>query len=177
MKREAIGADWSKPELLESINTHTYGEVSPTVSPDGKELFYSTSTPPSSIIPGKDYILDIWWSKRVSIDDEWEEPKNLGKTVNSEYRDNCPVLLGGGLLLFFYSDRPGYGQRDLYVTKRKSMEDEWCQPVNLGPLINSIGYENGVYMSGSSIFFNSTRPGGYGGQDIWEVQILNPESD
>ncbi|MBN1974538.1 MAG: serine/threonine-protein kinase [Sedimentisphaerales bacterium] len=176
MRQEAIGADWDKPEPLESINTQA-GEVSPTILPDGKELYFGSTA--SAIRSGSFGLSDIWVSKRTT-DGQWGEPKNL-EIVNTKYRDHYPVLSGNGLLLFFYSDRPdGYGQRDLYVTKRKSTDDdEWCPPVNLGPLVNCAGFDVGVYMSadGSTIFFNSNRPGGYGGQDIWMVQILNSESD
>ena len=175
MKREAIGADWSKPENLGSLVNTIAGEVMPTISLDGLELYFGSST----IIPrlGTYGGGDLWVVKRSTKDEDWGEPKNLGPTINTSYEENFPVLLGNGLFLFFYSNRPGgYGQRDLYVTKRKSMDGEWCPPVNLGPFVNSIGIENGVYMSGSSIFFNSNSPGGYGSQDIWEVQILNPEN-
>ena len=176
MKRETIDTNWGQPENIGSAVNSWSGELFPTISQNGLELYFSNgNNPPRTGSYGGS---DIWRTTRVTINDSWEEPKNIGKTINTETIDAYPVLLGDGLLLFFYSNRPGgYGQHDLYVTKRKSMDDQWCQPVNLGPLFNSAGIENGVYMSGSTIFFNSNRPGGFGGQDIWEVQILNPESD
>ena len=51
--------------------------------------------------------------------------------------------------------------------------------MNLGPFVNGAGDEYYAYISpdGSTIFFNSDRPGGYGGHDIWQVRILGPRSD
>jgi Tol biopolymer transport system component len=49
---------------------------------------------------------------------------------------------------------------------------EWSEPVNLGPLVNSAFADEGPAISedGLSLYFTSTRPGGFGGQDIWVAQ-------
>src|SRR5438034_6176124 len=45
---------------------------------------------------------------------------------------------------------------------------EWSPPVNLGPTVNSGFIDAGPALSkdGLSLYFNSNRPGGYGGNDI-----------
>jgi hypothetical protein len=45
----------------------------------------------------------------------------------------------------------------------------WSTPVNLGPVVNSAAPDFGPALSadGLSLFFNSGRPGGFGGNDIW----------
>ncbi len=49
---------------------------------------------------------------------------------------------------------------------------EWSPPVNLGPLVNSGSNEAGPALSkdGLSLYFQSNRPGGHGGNDIWVSQ-------
>src|SRR5215831_15489824 len=48
----------------------------------------------------------------------------------------------------------------------------WSTPLNLGATLNSPGVDAGPAISkdGLSLYFNSDRPGGYGGQDIWVSQ-------
>ena len=49
---------------------------------------------------------------------------------------------------------------------------DWAIPTNLGPTINSPFNDFGAAISkdGLSLYFNSDRPGGFGGQDIWISQ-------
>jgi Tol biopolymer transport system component len=49
---------------------------------------------------------------------------------------------------------------------------EWSTPVNLGATINTSSGEIGPAISkdGLSLYFNSDRPGGFGGQDLWVSQ-------
>jgi hypothetical protein len=113
---------------------------------------------------------------RQTIEPSWEflltfgTPTNLGPTVNSSSNDFCTRISADGLELFFTSTRPGgHGLADIWVTKRATTEDDWSDPVNLGPTVNSSGIDGGPYLSGDglSLFFYSFRPGGYGQRDIW----------
>ena len=98
------------------------------------------------------------------------EPTNLGPTVNSSAGESQPYILADGLALYFQSTRPGgYGDKDLWVTTRETIDDPWEEPMNLGPAVNSSYKEGGPSISfdGLTLYFNSDRPGGYGGNDIW----------
>jgi hypothetical protein len=69
-------------------------------------------------------------------------PVNLGPTVNSPQAEGNAVLSPDGLELYFASNRPGgYGDFDIWVSKRANIEDPWGPPVNLGPGINSSAYD------------------------------------
>ena len=48
----------------------------------------------------------------------------------------------------------------------------WSAPQNLGPIVNSAFDDSGGALSkkGLSLYFTSTRPGGFGGEDIWVSQ-------
>jgi len=111
---------------------------------------------------------------RQTKDDEWEEPVNLGPTVNSPYNDLGPDISSDGLCLFFVSDRPGgYGLDDLWVTTRRWRYDPWGQPIHLGPLVNNVGRDGGPSISadGSTLYFASFT-GGFGEGDIWKAPLL-----
>jgi Tol biopolymer transport system component len=45
----------------------------------------------------------------------------------------------------------------------------WSAPVNLGSLVNSAfdDYGGALSKDGLSLYFTSTRPGGFGGEDLW----------
>jgi hypothetical protein len=58
----------------------------------------------------------------------------------------------------------------LWVSSRRTVEDPWGTPTNLGPTINSGFMDNVPALSRDEhwLFFNSDRPGGFGGfSDIW----------
>lgn len=98
------------------------------------------------------------------------KPVNLGSRVNSPYPEYDPDISADGLSLYFQSDRPdGYGDSDLYVATRETIHDEWGQAVNLGPYINTAARELGPNLSadGLSLYFSSTRDGGFGGNDLY----------
>ena len=48
----------------------------------------------------------------------------------------------------------------------------WSAPENLGPLVNSEFDDSGAALSkdGLALYFTSTRPGGFGGEDLWVTQ-------
>jgi hypothetical protein len=101
---------------------------------------------------------------------DWDVPVNLG-AVNSEFADQAPAVSKDGLSLYFQSDRPGYGNTDLWVSRRDNEDEPWGEAVNLGEIINSTAFESRPSLSrdGHWLFFSSTRPGGLpgGGLDLW----------
>src|SRR5262245_37066212 len=57
---------------------------------------------------------------------------------------------------------------------------DWSTPVNLGPTINTAAGEGGAALSkdGLSLYFESNRPGGFGGGgDIWVSQRESVDGD
>src|SRR5688572_12228955 len=101
---------------------------------------------------------------------DWAAPVNLGPTINSSFQDFGPAISRDGLSLYFTSDRPGgFGTMDIWLSQRATDADEWGPALNLGGVINTAASENVPALSrdGHWLFFNSTRPGGLGGQDIW----------
>jgi hypothetical protein len=115
-------------------------------------------------------------TKQTKADFVFGEPTNLGPTVNSGSYDEAPSISTDGLSLYFGSWRSGgYGNNDLWVSTRPSTEDEWGEPENLGSTVNTSDREGGPRISadGLSLYFNSTRPGGYEPTlwgDVWVTE-------
>jgi hypothetical protein len=113
-------------------------------------------------------------------DSEWDEPVNLGPVVNSTANDLAPAVSKDGLSLYFQSNRSGgIGAPDLWVSRRSDEDAEWGPPVNLGEPINSPFTEGAPAFSrdGHWLFFNSERPGGAGGTDMWVAWRANIHDD
>jgi Tol biopolymer transport system component len=110
----------------------------------------------------------------------WSEPVNLGPVINSPYNDQHPALSKDGLSLYITSNRPGgQGADDIWVSQRASVDDAWGPPQNLGPVINTaaVDFSPAFSRDGHWLFFNSNRPGGYGGFDIWVSYRVDVHDD
>jgi hypothetical protein len=111
---------------------------------------------------------------------DWSEPQNLGDTVNSSSAELAPAISKDGRSLYFASNRAGgLGDFDIWVSKRASEHSPWGQPVNLGPMVNTTALESVPSLSrdGHWLFFNSNRPGGFGGVDIWASYRFDKHDD
>lgn len=123
---------------------------------------------------------DIWISKRKGKDSPWRSPVNLGPKINSNGMDRVRSFADGGRILVFQSDREGgYGFSDIWLVYRNDLNDDtdWSEPVNLGSTINTPFIELAAnYLIADSgyfqkLYFSSTKPGGFGGPDIYESTI------
>ena len=167
--RETIEDDWGTPvNLGPTVNSSTYTMES-SISPDGLTLWFESSRP-GGLGGG-----DVWMTTRPTISNPWRPPVNLGPPVNSAVDDGDPSISDDGRILFFTSGRPGgYGNYDLWVSTRKTTDDQWGTTVNLGRSVNSTDNDLGANISvdGRTLYFNSNRAGGYGGYDLWQAPII-----
>ena len=153
--RETTDDPWSEPVNLGSTINSPYYDGHSSVSSDGLSLFFISDR------PGGYGGRDIYVSTRATTNDPWSEPVNLGPTVNSPSDDYGPDISSDGLKLFFDSYRPGgYGERDIWVTRRTAIDAPWSEPVNLGPTVNSSygDHTSCISPDGSILFFFSKRP-------------------
>ena len=118
-------------------------------------------------------------SLAAAVYSDWSAPMNLGPAVNSSANDLAAEISKDGLSLYFGSNRPGgFGNNDIYVSRRASVDDPWGVPVNLGPVINSSFGDAGPHLSrdGHLLFFTSGRAG-LGANDIWVTRRTNTSDD
>ena len=168
--RASISDPWRTPANLGPLVNTGQDDICANISADGLELYFGSYNR-----TGGYGHFDIWVATRVTADNDWGTPVNLGPTVNSSYRDLSPSMSTDGLVLFFFSDRPGgLGGRDLWLMSREKTEDGWGAPVNLGSPVNISYQERAVFISadGSTLYFISDRPGGLGNRDIWQAPVI-----
>ena len=164
--RETTSDSWSEAVILDPPISGPDWDGSPSISSDGLELYFTSDRSGNT---------DLWVLTRATKDDPWEEPVNLGSTVNSSADDFGPSISGDGLSLYFGSQRSGgLGKIDIWVTTRATKDAPWEQPVNLGSPVNGSLDEAmpDISADGRVLFFCDfmgppQRAGGYGGQDLW----------
>ena len=171
--RQSMNDPWGPPINLGPAVNSPYTEICPSISSDGLTLYFSDDWDVSAR-PGGYGGFDLWVTNRATLSDLWGPPVNLGPTVNSSNADLYPSISSDGLLLFFDCGPASLsGPDDILVTRRATVSDPWGTPVNLGPTVNSSFFDGAPSISadGSTLYFMSGRPGGYGSWDLWQVSI------
>jgi WD40-like Beta Propeller Repeat len=90
--------------------------------------------------------------------------------LSSPKRDTRTFVRRDGREIFITTDRDfGVGGLDIWVATREDSVNFWSTPVNPGPPLNSTADDGSPALSRDSrtLYFFSTRPGGFGGRDIW----------
>lgn len=152
---------WSRPVCLPpGINTK-YADSGPVLSPDGLTLFFASQR------PGGSGSYDIWMSKRVSRDSQWQPPVNLGSPINSSGDEYPGAVSWDGKTLYFSARRDG--ETDIWIAHRSKDGVRWNAPTRLGSPVNSsyADYASSISHDGLSLYIASDRTGTLGGLDIW----------
>ena len=103
---------------------------------------------------------------------EWLPREELGAPVKSGYNEGAQCISPDGKYLYTMCDADfGMGSCDLYWAKR--IGDRWSRPRNFGAPVNTSSWESQPSMAadGMTVYFASSRPGGFGGMDIWKTTM------
>ena len=112
----------------------------------------------ASDMPGGYGGYDIYYATRIG-DGEYEDPVNLGPTVNTMADDETPFYFDG-TLYFSSTGHPGLGGFDLFYAVWDGTK--WSEPANMGRGFNTMVDDKSLYMSadGYTGFMTSNREGG-----------------
>ena len=176
LKREGKDFDttfysWSTLKNLgPNINGPQTWEAQPSLSGDGKTLYFASARPGGY---GK---IDIYYSNR-NEDGSWSKAENMGKPINSSESDKSPFIHTDSRTFYFVSEssdyRWGAGDFDIFYTQQNEETLIWEEPKNIGYPINSEEAEESLIVSvdGHYGYFSSTRKEGLGGKDIFYFEI------
>ena len=163
---------WVKPKSFsKEISKKSSYEPSAVISNDGNRLFFVSNR------DGGYGGLDIYVATKDKKGN-WEDPVNLGPTINSEYDEDAPFLDIDGVTLYFSSDgHPGMGDADIFKSKYDSTTASWSTPENMGYPINSTREDLYFWLSGDgkNAYFSSSKEDGYGQQDLYKIVLPQPE--
>ncbi len=110
----------------------------------------------------------------IKKDGKWEAAVPLSENINTlQFNEGAQCISPDGMYLFFTGcNRPdGMGMCDIYVARREGKG--WSKPFNIGAPVNTAGWESQPSLSadGRTLYFVSTRKGGYGSYDIWKSDL------
>jgi len=144
---------WSK---IESLGDHVNGESSwesqPTVTSDGKMIYFISDR------PGGLGGYDIYKIEKQD-DGAWSSPINLGAPINTPANEKSPFIHTDSQTLYFSSQgHKGLGGYDIYYSRQKQ-DGDWEEPTNIGYPINSYDDDLSFFAStdGHYGYYSSNR--------------------
>lgn len=147
-----------------SINSKAH-DACTSISPDGKQIFiYYNDDKDKAKRGGNIFVSKVNNGK-------WRVPESIGKPINSSYWEGGACVSPDGKRYFFVSERPGgYGHSDIWMVEKIGKKG-WGKPVNLGPEVNTVYDEGGMFLApdGKTLFFCSNGPKSMGGYDVFKT--------
>lgn len=153
---------WVEVRNLREINSR-YWEAQPTVSADGRALYFVSNRPG---VTGDHEDADIYVSYKKA-DGTWSRPENLGSPINTKKREDSPFIAPGGDALYFSSaGHKGLGGLDFFVA-HKGENNQWLQPENLGTAFNTPNDERFITLPAAEDVIYFASADGKGGLDLF----------
>lgn len=164
-KRQVEG--WSEPVPLEfPVNTEKY-EGFPSVSSDGKSMFFLRVNESNPVfidsLENEEPCFEIWRTTK-NENGQWNEPSKLPTPINLGCERSPKILADGETLLFSSIREGGLGLYDMYQTNIQN-DGSWSSPISLD-FVNTTDNDLSpcISASGDLMYF-------YSNNDIYQVQI------
>lgn len=162
---EKQGDEWSEPVNLGSGVNSTYWESQPTLSADGRVLYFASERKAGR--GGKDIYVSYKNGKG-----EWSRAEILPPNINTSKDDLSPFIHANGRTLFFASDgRIGFGGYDIYVTEL--IDNQWTEPKNFGAPVNNFEDQFSLFITadGKTGYYSHERDRDENTGRIYEIKI------
>jgi len=151
-------------KLGSNINTE-YTEYNPVVSADESVMAFTALRPNTSKTrTGDKFIEEIYISYNET--GNWTLPEKVEINTTSNI-GTAGISADGQRMMVFIGDRTS---GSLYTIDKSA--EGWTRPVSIGESVNSRYLETtgSITPDGKTIYFSSSRPGGYGGLDIYKSE-------
>jgi outer membrane protein OmpA-like peptidoglycan-associated protein/tetratricopeptide (TPR) repeat protein len=158
--------------LGENINTPDGFEGQPSLSGDGKTLFFVGVRPECMTDKSSNFSHDLFYSQRKQ-DGSWGLCKPLPGNINTHGQEKAPFMHSDSKTLYFASDgHIGVGGMDIYYCK---MNDDggFSEIHNIGYPINSQADELGIIVSsdGEVAYFGARNFQNNKGWDVYQFKM------
>lgn len=167
LNSQAIKAKYNQRKLSDTVNRFAM-QYFPVLTADQQELIFTRRLTGAGAEDDEDLVIT-----RKDASGRWYSPTSISKNINSKFNEGTCTISADGRKLIFTSctGRKGYGSCDLFESIK--LGDDWSEPANLGPNVNSYDWESQPSLSadGRTLYFVSDRKGGYGRRDIWYATL------
>ena len=168
---DEVSSVWRNVKEL-PFNSEDYSVGHPTISSDGK-LLYFVSDMPGSIGATDIFVVDILDNNEINEENSsgFSKPRNLGPSINTAGREMFPYITD--TTLYFASDgHLGLGGLDVFESQLD--EQNFLVPVNLGAPLNSKldDFAFIIKEEENKGFVSSNRTTGKGDDDIYSFVRL-----
>ena len=167
-RAEKVNGRWKNIKEV-ALSPKYYSSMHPTVSKDGKRLFFASD------MPGTFGKYDIYVSA-INKDGSMGVAKNLGEKVNTKKNDLYPNLAGGTTLFYASDGHKGHGGLDVFMVQVFHKKVGWS--VNLGSPINSNKDDFSISLTGNGTgYVMSNRGNTEDAVQQVAFQFLKPKND
>lgn len=167
-KRNKISGEFDKGQRMPYPFNKEGGQGGASMSIDNKHLYFTVCKDEG----GAQINCDIYHSDFK--DGEWTKAEKIPGINDPDFWDSQPTLASDGITLYFASDRKGgRGGVDIYKTIKDEKTGIWCDPINLGPTINTRYDEKSPFIHSDfeTMYFCSDGHPGVGGFDIFYSRL------
>ena len=169
---DSLGVLVNRERLGGEVNTK-YHESSATISKDGKTMYFTRNNYLNGKLKrSRDNEVKLKVYKATKNDNNsWGSIKELPFNGN-DFSVAHPALSPDGKKLYFSSDMPGtFGKSDIWFVYIYDNE-EYSQPINLGPNVNTEFRESFPFIDdGFNLFYSSDGKMGLGGFDVFSAKL------
>jgi len=152
--------------LGKNINTAD-DEFINAISPDELYLYFTGRDPNQSATQSSDRFFYAYRDDENSV---WPASQPVPPPLNTMTNQGALCLTHDGKYLLFVGCQwpDGYGSCDIYAAR--IINKQFGEPQNLGNPVNSSAWDSQPSLApdGRTLYFSSTRQGGYGKSDIWK---------
>lgn len=143
------------------------GFHNPSLGKNGKRIYFS-----GNFKSGKGD-RDLWFIEKEN-EEWWSRPQSVGDSVNTSVCEDFALEIGD-TALFFASNRPGgFGDMDIYISRKSKKDKVWGPVENIGEAINSSAADYNIAFNRVAMYFVSDRKGGKGRADIYRPSRIDP---
>lgn len=117
-----------------------------------------------------EYLCDLYWSEKDE-NGSWSRAHNFGRPLNSARHDASGSFYNNFIYYTRWSDE-NRKEKNIYLARMIDMK--FFESLKLDSTVNMAGFQSinpFVTSDGKYLFFSSNRPGGYGGFDIWRIEL------